>query len=142
MQFRILYLHGMSWSGNLLKFYYFSLLYHYRKRGENYVPSFSSVLLMELTAMSLVSFVILLIDPTFFQGALRSIGRLYWLIFNIIMLIILYQIFGRQSKSTKIFEMFIVHEWNTKTNRMLCWLFWTISFLAPITLATIRKVME
>src|SRR5690606_30215783 len=105
--------HGMSWSGNLLKFYYFSLLYHYRKRGENYVPSlpsFSSVLLMELTAMSLVSFVILLIDPTFFQGALRSIGRLYWLIFNIIMQIILYQIFGRQSKSTKIFEMFIVHE--------------------------------
>lgn len=132
----------MGRNAKIFKFYYFSFLYHYKKRGVNYVPSFSAVLLMELTAMSLVSLTVLLIDPYFFQGASQSIGRLYWLIFNVIMLIILFQIFGRKTKSTEVYEMFIDHKWNTKTNRMLCWLFWTISFLAPFTLVIIRKGME
>lgn len=127
---------------NWLKFYYFTFLYYYKKKGENWTPSFRAVLLVELTAMSLISLTVLLIDPSFFTGTSKTIGRLYWLVFNVVLFVVFYQILARKTKSSRIYEMFIKHKWNTKTNRMLCWLIWAISFLAPFVLVIVHKQLN
>lgn len=125
----------MQW----LKFYYFSFLYYYKKKGDDWVPAFSAVLLVELTIMALFSLAALLVDPSFFTGASQSIGRFYWLLFNVIILVVLHQLLGRKVNSEKIYRKFIEHAWNTKKNRLLCWLIWITSFLAPFILVVAYK---
>ena len=49
-----------------LRFYYFSFLYFYRKKGEDWDSWFRSLLLVELTFFFLILFICRLIDPTFF----------------------------------------------------------------------------
>lgn len=120
-----------------LRFYYFSFLYFYRKKGEDWVPWFRSLLLVELTFFFLIMFAGYLIDPHFFSATPRN--RLYNIIFNVIILLILYERLAYKGKSKAIFQEFISHPLNTKKNRIICWIIWVVSFLSPMVTAVIHK---
>lgn len=128
----------------LLKFYYFTFLYHFKKIGnESWNPPFRAVLLVELTFAFLLILTGLLLDPSFpYFSSEFFISRLGWWAINIIILVLLYQFLARKSNSDKIYETFISHPWNTRTNRAICWTIWVIVFLAPFVLAAVVKGID
>ena len=119
-----------------IRFYYYSFLKFYTGKGEDWVPSHRSLLLVELTFLSLVMFIGQLIDP----NALRVIPhyRFYNIIFNILLLILLHQLLVARGKSKQILEEFTNHPWDTKGNRIICWVIWTLTFLASPTLTVVN----
>ena len=116
-----------------IRFYYYSFLRFYSGKGEDWVPSHRSLLLVELTFFSLIMFICLLINPNFWTGIPHY--RLYNIIFNILILILLHQLLVARGKSQEILEEFTNHPWDTKSNRIICWVIWTLTFLAPMVRA-------
>lgn len=120
-----------------IRFYYFSFLYFYKDKDENWVPWYRGLLLVELTVFFFILFVCLVIDPNFFAATPRN--RLYNIGFNFILLLMLYQVLVRKGKSEEIYKEFISHPLNTKKNRIICWIIWVVIFLTPMVVAMINK---
>lgn len=119
-----------------IRFYYYSFLRFYTGKGEDWIPWFRSLLLVELTFFSLILFIWQLIDPNALKGI--PFLRLYNIIFNILLLILLHQLLAARGKSEEILEEFTDHPWDTKSNRIICWVIWTVTFLVPGTLTVIN----
>lgn len=51
----------------------------------------------------------------------------------------LYERLAYKGKSEVIYEEFISHPLNTKKNRIICWIIWIISLLAPMVVAVIHQ---
>lgn len=124
-----------------LKFYYFTFLRHFKNIGdESWDPSFRAVLLVELSFAFLLLIIGLLINPEFPFGASENmVGRGTWVGLNIIILISLYRYLARKSNSEQIYKTFIDHPWNTRTNRIICWIIWAVIFLMPVMWVVLFK---
>ena len=117
----------------LLRFYYFSFVYFYKSKPENWEGWFRSVLLVELTIFGSLMLVKQLVNR--FITELPPINQVLLLIINIAILGILYQILAARGKSQITYSEFLSHPWNTKINRMMCWLIWILSLILPMILA-------
>jgi len=120
----------------LLRFYYFSFLYHYRNKPESWVGDFRSVLLVELSICWLILSLWLLADPGFWS--MGSWTKPLVLGVNIIILIILQRYLMNKGRSELIFQEFKSHQLNNQTNRAICWAIWAGSFILFIVSAALQ----
>ncbi len=120
----------------LLRFYYFTFLYHYRNKPESWVGDFRSVLLVELSMCWFILTLWLLFDSGF-----RSMGSLTKPIVlgsNIILLIILQRYLMSKGRAELIFQEFKDHQLNSQTNRTICWAVWAGSFILFLLSASLQ----
>jgi len=120
----------------LLRFYYFTFLYHYRNKPESWVGDFRSVLLVELSICWLVLGVWVLVDPGLSE--LGSWTKLIVLSVNITILIILQRYLMNKGRSELIFKEFKDHQINSQTNRTICWGVWAASFIFFLISASLQ----
>lgn len=128
-------MHLMIW----MRFYYFTFLYHYRNKPENWAGSFRSLLLVELSLFWLLLSFWLTIDAGFFL--LGSLTKPAMLIFNVLLLAALYWKLIYKGKSEAIFEEFRHHSLNTNLNRIICWTVWACSFLIFLISAFLQSLL-
>lgn len=122
----------------LFRFYFYTFLRYYSKKGEAWAPRFRSLLLTELTVFFLILFVCLLIDPNFIKSTSGAI-RFFNILFNICILYGLYKMLVSGGKSEQIVSEFQDSAINTKRNRIICWIIFVVSLLAPMCVAVINK---
>ncbi len=120
----------------LLRFYYFTFLYHYRNKPESWVGDFRSVLLVELSICWLMLGLWVLVDPGLSE--LGSWTKLIVLFVNIIILIILQRYLMSKGRSELIFKEFKDHQINNETNRTICWAVWAVSFIFFLISASLQ----
>jgi len=122
-----------------LRFYYFTFLYHYWNKPETWVGSFRSLLLVELSLFWLFLSLWLIIDPGFLLLSFWTKPAV--LIFNILLLALLYWKLMHKGKSETIFEEFKGHYLNTNANRIICWTVWAGSFLSFLISAFLQSLL-
>lgn len=120
----------------LLRFYYFTFLYHYRNKPESWVGDFRSVLLVELSIFWFILTLWLLFDPGFWS--LGSLTKPFVLAGNIILLIILKIYLMNKGRAELIFQEFKNHQLNNQTNRTICWVVWAGSFILFLLSASLQ----
>ncbi|WP_449437863.1 hypothetical protein [Pedobacter steynii] len=120
----------------LLRFYYFTFLYHYRNKPESWVGDFRSVLLVELSICWLMLGLWVLVDPGLSE--LGSWTKLIVLFVNIIILIILQRYLMSKGRSELIFKEFKDQQINNETNRAICWAVWAVSFIFFLISASLQ----
>ena len=120
----------------LLRFYYFTFLYHYRNKPESWVGDFRSVLLVELSICWLMLGLWVLVDPGLSE--LGAWTKLIVLFVNIIILIILQRYLMSKGRSELIFKEFKDQQINNETNRTICWAVWTVSFIFFLISASLQ----
>lgn len=120
----------------LLRFYYFTFLYHYRNKPKNWVGDFRSVLLVELSMCWFILTLWLLFD-----SGLQSMGsstKPLVLGSNIILLIILQRYLMSKGRAELIFQEFKDHQLNSQTSRTICWAVWAGSFILFLLSASLQ----
>ena len=120
----------------LLRFYYFTFLYHYRNKPESWIGDFRSVLLVELSVCWLVLSAWLLVDPGL--RTLESWTKPVVLGINIVILIILQRYLMSRGRSELIFEEFKNDQLNSQTNRVISWAIWAGSFILFLLMASLQ----
>ncbi|NRF37572.1 hypothetical protein [Pedobacter foliorum] len=120
----------------LLRFYYFTFLYHYRNKPESWVGDFRSVLLVELSIFWFILTLWLLFDPGFWL--IGSLTKLLVFTINVLILIILHWYLMSKGRSEVIFQEFKNHPLNNQTNRTICWAVWAGSFVLFLLSASLQ----
>lgn len=111
----------------LLRFYYFTFLYHYRNKRESWLGDFRAVLLVELSICWFILTLWLLFDPGF--TTFGSWTKLLVFTINIILLIILKIYLMNKGRAELIFQEFKNDPINKQSNRTICWAVWAGSFV-------------
>lgn len=120
----------------LLRFYYFTFLWHYRNKPESWVGDFRSLLLVELGLFWLILSIWLLIDPGLW--GLGAATKPLIFASNFILLALLYRYLMYKGRSEAIFAEFKDHPINTSKNRLICWVVWIGSFAVFIIAALLQ----
>ncbi len=126
----------MKW----LRFYYFVFLNYYKPKGEDWVPEYRSLFLVQLSIFLILMEIILLLEYYVIHPAVSVFHyRPYLILMAIISLIFLHQILVKNGKSEKIYAEFNNHPLNTARNRRLCWVIWVFCFLLFMITAVLLK---
>ncbi|WP_214228036.1 hypothetical protein [Pedobacter sp. B4-66] len=120
----------------LLRFYYFTFLYHYRNKPESWVGDFRGVLLVELSMFWFILTLWLLLDPGFWS--MGSWTKPIVLASNMILLIALKIYLMNKGRAELIFQEFKNHQLNNQTNRTVCWAVWAGSFVLFLLSASLQ----
>lgn len=113
----------------LIKFYYFAFLHYYKQKGEDWVPWHRSIMVVEMTIFFLVALIYSVLQHFFFSVLPIVSLRIYGFGFCVLLFLVLYRGLVRGGKSEKIYNEFISHPWNTKKNRVACFIIFFVSLL-------------
>lgn len=125
----------------LIKFYYFNFLFYFKRKGvKQWEAELRSLLLFGMT-LAFGAYCGVYILNNFFQFSfmLLAESKFNRLFFSATLLLILYVILVKDNKSDIIYQQFINHHFNTKRNRLICWLIFIIIVFVPVIIAAIKK---
>ena len=121
----------------ILRFFYFVFYLHFlRKKLEP--AAFRSCLIVSLSFTGILNVVYLLLERWGFPNIFKVIG-LFNFIINVLMLVIIWNVFAKENKRQLIYDEFIDSTMNTASNRFACWILFAALFLAPMILAVAEK---
>ncbi len=119
-----------------LRFYYFSFLYFYKDKPLDWISEYRSFFLVLITIISILSFILLLLYPNLI--GIYSYARLGLIVLFILLGVLFQYTLIHSGKYMHIFEEFQNHAMNTKSNRIVCYMVWFLTFISPSILAVIQ----
>ncbi len=121
----------------LLRFYYFTFLYHYTHQASTKNDEgkwFRALGVVLLTFFFLVMWIYVILEH-FFNVPMKGLyqNRYYVIIgFGVPVGYLLYLILAQNGKYNAIYEEFESNPWNTKKNRVICWVIWVASIFVDL----------
>jgi hypothetical protein len=123
----------------LVRFYYFAFLYHYRQKGEDSASWSGSLMVVVITLFFITGIFYSFLQHFFFLPLTLNTLRFYAFGYCAVLFLALYQSLVRNGKSEKIYIEFISHPWNTKKNRIVCFVIFFASMLLMMGCVVVLK---
>ena len=104
----------------LVRFYYFAFLYHYKQKGEGSTSWSASLMLVVVTFFFISGIFYSFLQHFFFSPPSLNTLRIYGFGLCAVLFFLFYRSLVKNGKSEEIYREFISHPWNTKKNRVAC----------------------
>lgn len=128
---------------DIVKFYYFAFLYHYKQKGEDSTSWSGSLMVVVVTFFFITALLYAVLQHFFFSPVPLNTLRIYVFGYCAVLFFVFYRSLVRNGKSEKIYNEFISHTWNTRKNRITCFIvFFAIMLVLMGTVVALKGYIK